>query len=126
MTPGLITVQLSQMPDGTTYFCVASTLRKDSGGYHAAHPIHAVCLGCEVRHARDLVYADGVDLTSAGAAVPVGTTCRLCERMDCEQRAFPPLHHNMEISENVRGISFYTPPAAKAENKAETKDRSPR
>jgi predicted transcriptional regulator len=41
--------------------------------------------------------------------VPVGITCRLCERMDCEQRAFPPLQHPLAVNENVRGVSFYAP-----------------
>ena len=94
----------------STAQCVASTLRKDSGGYHAAHPIWAIALGCEVSHARELVYADGVDLTNLATAVPVGLTCRLCERMDCEQRAFPPLHHPIKLDVNVRGANFYAPP----------------
>jgi predicted transcriptional regulator len=43
------------------------------------------------------------------AATPVGVTCRLCERMDCEQRVFPPLQYPLRIDENVRGASFYAP-----------------
>ena len=39
------------------------------------------------------------------AVVPVGVTCRLCERMDCEQRALPPLQHPLTVNENVRGVS---------------------
>ena len=49
-------------------------------------------MGCEVRYAREMVYADGIDLDNLDAAVPVGVTCRLCERMDCQQRAFPPFN----------------------------------
>ena len=69
----------------------------------------AVGIGCDVRDARELVYADGVDVDNRNAAVPVGVTCRLCERMDCEQRAFPPLRHPLKIDEHVRGVSFYAP-----------------
>ncbi len=50
-----------------------------------------------------------MDLSARGAVVPVGVTCRLCERMDCEQRAFPPLQHPLRVNENVRGVSFYAP-----------------
>ena len=57
-----------------------------------------------------MIYADGLDLSSRDAAVPVGPSCRLCERMDCEQRAYPPLHHPFPVDENRRGISFYAPP----------------
>jgi hypothetical protein len=109
LTPGMMRTQLSQMPDGTTYFWIARTVRKEGGGYHAPHTVLAIGMGCEVSHARQLVYADGVDLESREAVVPVGLTCRLCERMDCEQRAFPPFQHPLKVDENVRGVSFYAP-----------------
>ncbi len=109
LTPGMIRTQVSQMPDGTTYFWVARSVRKEGGGYHAPHTTLAVGLGCEVSHARRLVYADGVDLESREAVVPVGLTCRLCERADCEQRAFPAIQHPLRVDENVRGVSFYAP-----------------
>src|SRR5882762_2898475 len=97
LTPGMTRVQLSRMPDGTTYFDVARTLSRESGGYHAPRA---------VQYAGDLVYSDGVDLGNP-AAVPVGVTCRLCDRMNCEQRAFPAIQSPLEIDENVRGASFY-------------------
>jgi len=109
LTPGMIRTQVSQMPDGSTYFWIARTVRKEGGGYHSPHTVLAVGMGCEARHARQLVYADGVDIESREAIVPVGLTCRLCERMDCEQRAFPPLQHPLKVNENVRGVSFYAP-----------------
>jgi predicted transcriptional regulator len=36
-------------------------------------------------------------------------TCRLCERSDCEQRAFPSIRHPLQVDENVRGVSLYAP-----------------
>lgn len=36
-------------------------------------------------------------------------TCRLCDRLDCEQRAYPPLQHALTVNEHVRGISFFAP-----------------
>jgi predicted transcriptional regulator/transcriptional regulator with XRE-family HTH domain len=107
LTPSMIRVQVSQMPDGTLYFCVARTVRDNSGGYHAPHALHAVGIGCELRHARELVYADGMDLENARAAVPIGVACRVCERTSCEQRAFPQLLRPLRVDENVRGRSFY-------------------
>jgi predicted transcriptional regulator/DNA-binding XRE family transcriptional regulator len=109
LTPERIRTQLSKMPDGTAYFCVARTVRKSFGGYRAPDTLMAVGIGCPVRDARKLVYAEGYDLENLDAAVPIGTSCRLCERMDCEQRAFPPLQHRLTIDENVRGMSFYAP-----------------
>ncbi len=112
-TPGMIRTQLSQMPDGATYFWVARTVSRESGGWHAPRSVLAIAVGCEASRARELVYADGVNLEARGAVVPVGTTCRLCERMDCEQRAFPPLQHPLSVNENVRGVSFYAPVAGR-------------
>lgn len=108
LTPGRIRTQFSQMPDGTAYFCIARTIRK-SYGYASGDALMAVGIGCPVRDARKLVYADGYDLANLEAAVPIGTTCRLCERLDCEQRAFPPMQHGLKVDENVRGRSFYAP-----------------
>jgi len=109
-TPGLFRTQLSQFPDGATYFWVARTVHRESSGFHSPRSTVAIGMGCEASRARELVYADGVDLESREAVVPVGVTCRLCERMDCEQRAFPPLQHPLEVNADVRGASFYAPP----------------
>jgi predicted transcriptional regulator/DNA-binding XRE family transcriptional regulator len=113
MTPGMIRLQLSRFSDGTTYFCLARTIHKDSGGYHAQQPVQAIGLGCRVDHAREMVYSDGMDLENAHLATPVGVTCRLCERSDCEQRAFPSIRHPLRVDENLRGVSLYAPVPAK-------------
>ncbi|HEY8040847.1 MAG TPA: short-chain fatty acyl-CoA regulator family protein, partial [Polyangiaceae bacterium] len=109
MTPGMIRIQLSRFSDGTTYFCLARTILKDSGGYHAQQPVQAIGLGCRIEHAREMVYSDGVDLENAQMATPVGVTCRLCDRSDCEQRAFPSIRHPLQVDENVRGMSIFAP-----------------
>ncbi len=108
-TPGRTRTQLSRMPDGATYFWIACTVTREYGGWHAPRSMVAVGLGCEAARARELVYADGIDLESREAVVPVGLTCRLCERMECEQRAFPTLQHRLQVNANVRGVSFYAP-----------------
>ncbi|HYM60616.1 MAG TPA: short-chain fatty acyl-CoA regulator family protein [Thermoanaerobaculia bacterium] len=127
LTPGRVRTQLSKMPDGTAYFCVARTVRKNYGGYGSPETLMAVGIGCPVREAKKLVYSDGYDLENLDAAVPIGTTCRLCERMDCEQRAFPSLQHGLTIDQNVRGMSFYAPavtePPAKASENVAVRSR---
>jgi len=105
LTPGLIRSQISEMPDGVKYFCIARTLQKDTGNYRGQHAIQALGLGCEIAHARELVYSDGLVLDQP--PVPIGVTCRLCDRTDCEQRAFPPLHHTIQVEEKVRRSSFF-------------------
>ena len=107
----MIRIQLSRMTDGVAYFCIARTIQKDSGGYHAQHPVQAIGLGCQVPFAREMVYSDGVALDHLDNVTPVGITCRLCERTDCEQRALPSLRHPLHIDENVRGLTLYNPRA---------------
>ncbi len=112
LTPGMIRIQMSRMPDGEAYFCLARTIQKDSGGYHAQKPVQAIGLGCKLSFAKELVYSDGIDLGNPDTCIPVGVTCRLCERTDCEQRAFPSLRHPLTVLENVRGVSLYAPAVA--------------
>ena len=107
LTPGRIRTQVSRMPDGATYFCIARTVTKGGGGHHVPPSTYAVEVGCEIGHARELVYADGISLDNGTAAVPVGVGCRMCERMDCRQRAFPPLQDRLNVDVNVRGLSAY-------------------
>ncbi|HJW08667.1 MAG TPA: short-chain fatty acyl-CoA regulator family protein, partial [Holophagaceae bacterium] len=92
---------------GSTFFCIARTIRRESGGAHGDHAVQAVGLGCEVGYAKQMIYADGLDLSNHEAAVPIGVSCRICERTDCEQRAFPPLQQPLKIQENLRRASFY-------------------
>ena len=105
LTPGLIRTQISEMNDGRKYFCIACTLQRDTGNYRGQHAVQALGLGCEIGFARDLIYADGLVLDQP--PVPIGVTCRLCDRTDCEQRAFPPLHQAIQVEEDVRRSSFY-------------------
>ncbi len=109
LTPGMIRIQISRMPDGIQYFCIARSIQKDAGGFHAQHPVQAIGLGCQIQHARELVYSDGIDLDNPDTSVPCGVTCRLCERTDCEQRALPSIRVPLRVDENVRGASLYAP-----------------
>jgi hypothetical protein len=104
MTPGMLKTQVSEFPDGSRYFCISSTVRRVAQGYSQRYALHAVGLGCDVEYARRLVYADGVDLDHV---VPVGVTCRLCERDDCAERAFPAHHAPLVVDENVRRASLF-------------------
>ncbi len=105
--PGRIRIQLSTTADGARYFCVAATLRKGRRGFKDSHLVHAVGLGCDVSHARELVYSDGIDLDNADAFERIGTSCRLCERPHCAQRAFPALGAQLNTDPNVRGRSAF-------------------
>ena len=48
-----------------------------------------------------------LNLNDKNTEMPIGVNCRTCDRMDCQQRAFPPLHKKFDIDLNKRGISVY-------------------
>ena len=105
--PGRLHTQVSEMPDGQRYFSVAAMVSKAGAGYRMPGQVYAIALGCEIDHAPQLVYADGVDLLSDEIAVPIGLHCRLCERSDCVQRAYPPAHQPLSLDERQRGPTAY-------------------
>ncbi len=106
-TPGLIRRQIARLPDGATFFAIARTLDHQAGSFHAPVSHLAVGLGCDIARASELVYSDGLDLTKLNAAVEIGIGCRLCERTNCRQRAFPPLQHRLVVDETIKGASAY-------------------
>ena len=105
--PDRILVQLAETPDGVRYISMAKGLVKPSGSYDRLPRRYAVALGCEVDHAREFVYADGLDLTNDRAATKIGISCRLCPRNDCDQRAFPPSDRDIVVDPDRRNVVPY-------------------
>ncbi|MFE7095630.1 short-chain fatty acyl-CoA regulator family protein [Streptomyces erythrochromogenes] len=88
--PGRILTQVAEMPDGKKHFWIARTVARGGYGHRGRRAEFAVALGCELRHASRLVYAEGLAVADQSAATPIGLGCRICERRDCAQRARPP------------------------------------
>ena len=93
--PGAVQVQLAELPDGATFLCFARTVARPARHWGEPRPVHVVAMGCNVTHADELAYADGLDLERA--RVGIGLSCRLCDRPDCRSRAFPPLEHRLAL-----------------------------
>ena len=91
LSPGRIVAQSSEMPDGTGYFSIARTITKPGHGHNAPRSHFAIEIGCDIALAGAIVYADGLDLERGSIRMPIGVSCRLCERTDCGQRAQPQL-----------------------------------
>ncbi len=105
--PDRILVQLAETPDGVRYVSMAKGLVKPSGRYDRNPRRYAVALGCEAEHAREFIYADGLDLGSDRAATKIGISCRLCPREDCDQRAFPPSDRDIIVDPDKRDVVPY-------------------
>jgi predicted transcriptional regulator/transcriptional regulator with XRE-family HTH domain len=106
--PGKVITQLSRMPDNRTTLWVARTVTHQRGGFGSLRRTFAVALGCDVRYASRLVYSKGVALDDPEAATPIGAGCKVCDREDCAQRAFPALGGQLRINENVRQFAPYS------------------
>jgi len=81
--------------------------RAPSRGYGSPGKMFSIGLGCDARHASRLVYAKGLDLADPDAATPIGMGCKVCERTECPQRAFPYVGRTLDVNENVSGFAPY-------------------
>ncbi|SDC36589.1 helix-turn-helix domain-containing protein [Ruegeria marina] len=106
-TPGHFLRQLAETPDGVRYISLARDVSKPGGSFGAPVRRYAIALGCEVRHADQLVYADTLDVSNASAYEPIGISCRICERKTCHQRSVPPLERRLSINTDRRGTLPY-------------------
>ncbi|MBV1795776.1 short-chain fatty acyl-CoA regulator family protein [Siccirubricoccus sp. G192] len=104
-TPDQQRVQLAQLPDGGTFLCFARTVQGPAPRWGEPPPVHVVAMGCDVSRAPEVVYGDGLDLERA--VVGIGLSCRLCDRLDCRSRAFPPLEHRLALDPMVEGAAPY-------------------
>ena len=106
-TPGRFLRQLAETPDGVRYLCLARDVSKPGGSFNAPVRRYAIALGCEISHAKGLVYADDLDLSNARTYEPIGISCRICERPDCHQRSVPPLERRLLVDPDRRGLLPY-------------------
>jgi predicted transcriptional regulator/transcriptional regulator with XRE-family HTH domain len=104
--PGRIQVQVARLPDGATFLCFARVVTQAGAPWGEPPAVHVVAMGCDISHADAVVYADGINLERA--AVPIGLSCRLCDRQGCRSRAFPPLEHRLALDPLTTGASPYS------------------
>ena len=105
--PGVIQAAVSKMSNGEKYVCIAKTVEKGVGRFGQSKSILSIGLGCEAKYAKDFVYTENLNINDKKTETPVGVSCRTCDRLDCSQRAFPPLHKKFDVDVNSRGISVY-------------------
>ena len=96
-TPDRMCVQAAELPDGAAFLCFGRVLTGTAARWGDPPPRHVVALGCDIDRAPEVVYSDGLDLARR---VGIGLSCRLCDRMECRSRAFPPLQHRLIVDPN--------------------------
>ncbi|MBA8924871.1 hypothetical protein BC739_002070 [Kutzneria viridogrisea] len=107
--PGRTLTQIAELPDGKKYFWIARTVFRGVGAHGSPGKTFAIGLGCELRHARRLVYSDGLALGEGAAVTPIGMGCKVCERPACPQRAFPVIGKPLRVDENSSTLVPYPP-----------------
>ena len=103
-TPGRIATQIVETPDGQRFFTVSRTVERAIRLDPRESSQLAIGLGCDVKHAPRLVYADGLDLADP-YVTPIGPACTLCPRPRCPQRAAAPAGRTLTVSELRKTIS---------------------
>ena len=110
LTPHAITRQYSEFPDGSRYFCFARVVAEPLSGSLARGTVYAIGLGTHADAAKHLAYADEMPFVDpVKMSVPVGTTCRFCERTDCNQRAAPSYKFAFRVDEYIKTDNFFSP-----------------
>ena len=107
LNPGRIHPQISKMPDGRTYFCIARAFEKGVEKHGMPKSFVSIGLGCDIQYAKELTYSEGMDLQNKKLETPIGVSCRICPREDCQQRAFPPIDKELKLDISYRGTSPY-------------------
>jgi predicted transcriptional regulator/DNA-binding XRE family transcriptional regulator len=105
-TPGRVVTQLVETPDGQRFFTLSRTVsravRLDS---REDSPL-AIGLGCDLKYAPRLAYADGLDL-AAPQVMPIGPACAICPRIRCPQRAAAPAGRTLTVEVDRKTVSPY-------------------
>jgi XRE family transcriptional regulator, fatty acid utilization regulator len=105
-TPGQTIRQLIETPDGQRFFTISRTIERPIRPDIRDDALLAIGLGCDVKYANRIAYADGLDLVNT-EATPVGPACAICPRMQCAYRATAPAGRMLAVEENRKTISPY-------------------
>ncbi len=114
LTPGMLTRQYSVFPDGSRYFCFAKVVLQPEAGSVMRGTVYGIGLGTHADAAKHLAYADGMPIPQDydRVAVPVGISCRFCERTDCSQRAAPSYKFAFTVDEYTKKDNVFSPMVA--------------
>ncbi len=105
--PGRILTQTVEMPDHSRYLTINRTVDRPSIRYSTQDKRLAVCLGCPVEYATELVYGLESNLSMNPMVTEIGVNCRLCPRRNCDQRAHDPFFSSLKFDEDRRGITHF-------------------
>ncbi len=108
LNPSQLTRQYSSMPDGTTYFDFAKVQLQPIEGTIVRGTAYSIGLGTHAENSKYLAY--GLPTTDLKRdAVPIGVSCRFCERTDCNQRSAASYRFAFSFDEYTKKDCFFSP-----------------
>ena len=105
-TPGRVATQIVETPDGQRFFTIARTVERAVRLDPQESSQLAIGLGCDVKYAPRISYADGQDLAKP-LVTPIGPACTICPRLRCPQRAAARAGRTLAVHELQKTISPY-------------------
>jgi predicted transcriptional regulator/DNA-binding XRE family transcriptional regulator len=110
LTPTVLVRRYETHPDGTSYFVFAKVVIEPKHGSLERGTVYSIGLGTYADRARELAYADEMPFVDPKKmALPVGVSCRFCERTDCNQRAAPSYKFAFRVDEYTKKDNFFSP-----------------
>lgn len=106
-TPGVIIPQFVELPDGEKFFTISRTTERPVFSRETQDRRLVLSLGCELKHANRVIYAEPFNKEDKRLFSPIGINCHLCPRQACSQRAHQPLFSELSIDTNRRGNTRY-------------------
>lgn len=105
-TPGHIVPQFVEMPDASQYFVFSRTVDRPTFERHGQDNRLAVAMGCTIEHAAQIGYAEAFSVSGA-RMTPIGINCRICNRLNCDQRAYQATVLSQPVDERRRGATRF-------------------
>ena len=105
--PGDILVQAASLEEGQKLLTIARThYVPRTQPAHYGTPVYAIALGCDLKYARDICYADSVINHKTPILTPIGLGCRVCSRQNCQHRGALPHGQNMyfDLTKRYSGL----------------------
>lgn len=103
-TPEVSQRQLVEFPSGDRFLFVARAIAKSAPSFERPRHLMSIMLACDAVYADRIVYGDGLALDQRMAAEPVGPSCRLCSRAECDMRQeAAPTPMSAGMTENSHG-----------------------
>jgi predicted transcriptional regulator/DNA-binding XRE family transcriptional regulator len=105
--PGQIHPQFVEMPDGGRFFTLSRTSDRPMVGARLQDRRLVVAIGCDIEQAHRIGYAQRYNMDDRTLFAQIGTSCHVCPRHACPQRAHQPLHVTLPVDTNRRGQTRY-------------------